>query len=79
MVWSLQKVKPILQEGKTKIGKKAKIVKIDVDKNPDIAKKYKIQEFPTLIIFENGKSLWRQSGVIPAYQLIELLKEHGAT
>ena len=71
-------MKPILQDVKTKLGDKAKIVKIDVDKNPSIASQYRIQGVPTLMIFRNGKNEWRQSGVLPADQLVSLLQQYGA-
>lgn len=66
---------PILEELKSKIGESATIIKIDVDKNPKVAAQYQIQGVPTLMIFKQGKMLWRQSGVIPASQLQKLLMQ----
>lgn len=67
---------PILQDVSKKVGGKATILKIDVDKNPKVAAKYQIQGVPTLMIFKNGKMLWRQSGVVAAPQLISLLEKN---
>lgn len=60
---------PILTEVKSKLGDKVSVVKIDVDKNPQAASSYQVRGVPTLILFKNGKILWRQSGVVAADDL----------
>ncbi len=69
-------MQPILTDLKSSMGEEAKIIKIDVDKNPQAAAKFQVQGVPTLIIFKNGEIKWRQSGVVPANQLEQLLKQH---
>ncbi len=67
---------PMLDDLKSKIGDKAKIIKVDVDKNPQAADKYGVRGVPTLIIFKQGKIMWRQSGVVPVNQLESVIKQY---
>lgn len=67
---------PILEDLKKKVDDRAVIVKIDVDKNPQAASAYQVQGVPTLILFKGGKTLWRQSGVVPANELERIIKQH---
>lgn len=68
---------PILKEAKDKLGDKATIIKIDVDKNRDAAMQFGIQGVPTLILFKNGEIKWRQSGVVPAATLVQVIDQYG--
>ncbi len=69
-------MKPILEELKNNLGEAVTIIKVDVDKNQQAAATYQIQGVPTLILFKNGQTLWRQSGVVPANTLQQIIKQH---
>ncbi|MCP9199190.1 thioredoxin [Gramella sp. BOM4] len=60
---------PILKQVKEELGDQVKIVKIDVDKNQELAGKYQVRGVPTMILFKNGEQVWRQSGVMPAEEI----------
>ena len=65
---------PILKQVKDEMGESIKIVKIDVDKNQSIASKYQVRGVPTMLLFKNGKQLWRQSGVLQKDAIVQIIK-----
>ncbi|WP_271783940.1 thioredoxin [Aquimarina algiphila] len=67
---------PILKEVKDDLGENIKIVKIDVDKNQPLASKYQVRGVPIMILFKDGKQLWRQSGVLQKNDLLNIISSH---
>ena len=67
---------PMLKQAKDEIGDKGVIIKIDVDKNPALAAKYQIKGVPTLMLFKNGKTIWRQSGALPKNEIVSKILEN---
>ncbi len=67
---------PIIKDVKAELGDGIKIVKIDVDKNQELAEKYQVRGVPTMMLFKNGQQLWRQSGVLQKQQIIEVIRSH---
>jgi thioredoxin 1 len=66
---------PILKEVKDNLGDRISIIKIDVDKNQQIASQYQVRGVPTMILFQEGKQLWRQSGVLDKSAIIKVILE----
>ena len=67
---------PILKQVKDEVQDNASIIKIDVDKNQHTAMTYQVTSVPTLMLFKQGKVLWRQSGVLQKNELVKKIKEH---
>jgi thioredoxin 1 len=67
---------PILKEVAAELGESVRVIKIDVDSNNQIAGRYSVQSVPTIIIFKNGRVVWRQSGVVSKNQLKSVLLQN---
>lgn len=68
-------MKPILEQVHLAMGDQVRILKVDVDKNPKAAQAFQIKGVPTLALFKKGKIVWRQSGVVPASLLQQMIKD----
>lgn len=71
-----QMMAPVLESLKSEVGAKARIVKVDIDKNPTAARKFGVQGVPTFILFKKGQQVWRQSGALPKYLLERAIEEY---
>ena len=69
-------MKPILEQVKDNLGEKARIIKIDVDKNPALAQQFNIRGVPTLALFKKGELKWLQAGVMQANQLENVIAQY---
>jgi thioredoxin 1 len=69
-------MQPVLEDTSRQMGDKVKIVKVDIDRNPLAASKFQVRGVPTLILFHKGKTIWRQSGVVPVHQLVRVLNSN---
>ncbi|RAR46890.1 thioredoxin [Flavobacterium lacus] len=67
---------PILKEVKDELGENISIIKIDVDKNQPLATQYQVRGVPTMMLFQNGKQLWRQSGVLSKQEIIKVIQNN---
>ena len=67
-------MQPILEDTSKQLGGKVKILKVDVDKNPLAASRFQVRGVPTLVLFSKGEMVWRQSGVVPAHQLVQIIE-----
>ena len=70
-----QMLAPILNEVKDYFGDKISIIKIDVDKNQDLAAKFQVRGVPTMMLFRKGSQLWRQSGVLQKEDIIQIITQ----
>ena len=64
---------PVLKQVKDTLGERVSIIKIDVDKNKELAAKYHVRGVPTMLLFKNGKQVWRQSGVLQKDEIIDII------
>ena len=69
-------MKPVLEQLHQKLGDQVRIIKVDIDQSPAAANAYQVQSVPTLILFQQGKTLWRSAGVMPAPQLESIIQQH---
>jgi len=67
---------PVIRDVAAALGDKAKVIKIDVDKNQELADALRIKGLPTLMIYKDGQMIWRQSGELDANTIIGLVQEH---
>ncbi|MGB0886465.1 MAG: thioredoxin, partial [Chitinophagales bacterium] len=65
---------PTLKQVANKLEGKARVIKIDIDKNESLASQLNVRSVPTLMVYKNGKQLWRQSGALSANDLTKLLE-----
>ena len=66
---------PVLKDVAAALGDRAKVIKIDIEKNKSLGEALRIKGLPTLIIYRNGEMKWRQSGELDANTLISRVKE----
>jgi thioredoxin 1 len=66
---------PVLKDVKDSLGERVSIIKIDVDKNQEIASSYQVRGVPTMMLFQKGVQLWRQSGVLSKDDIIKIILE----
>lgn len=66
---------PVLNQVKESLQDRITIIKIDVDKNQELAQKHQVCGVPTLMLFQEGKQLWRQSGVLAKEEIIKIILE----
>lgn len=74
--WSeeCETIHPILKDVSAAVGDKAVIIKINVDKNEDLAEALRIKTLPTFLIYKHGEMIWRKSGVMNANDLVFQIK-----
>lgn len=69
-------MQPVLRDVAAALGDKVKVIKIDVDKNNQLAEALRIKGLPTMVLYKNGEMKWRQSGEQDANTLISIVNEY---
>lgn len=67
---------PVLKEVAGRLNGRARIIKVDIDRNPEVAAHYQIQAVPTLVLFKNGQIIWRGTGLVSAAHLEKIITSH---
>lgn len=70
-----QSMHPVIKDVAAALGDKARVIKIDVDKNQELAEALRIKGLPTLMIYKDGQMKWRQSGELDANSIITIVQE----
>lgn len=71
-----QMLAPILKEVKESLGDRVSIIKVDVDKNQELATMQQVRGVPTMMLYQNGQQLWRQSGVLSKEEIIQVILDN---
>lgn len=66
----------VLDDLKKKMGEDIRILKVDVDANPSVSEHYHVQTVPTLILFRNGETVWRNSGALALSELVKIVQQY---
>ena len=67
---------PTIKEVASELKDKLKVIKIDVDKNNQLAQRYNVRSVPTMILFKNGRTAWRQSGALPKHMILQAVEQN---
>lgn len=65
---------PILHELARELQGRLRVIQVNVDRNPEISNRYRVQSIPTLMLFKQGNMVWKHSGVLPKHQLLEVVE-----
>ena len=67
---------PVLEQLKSEVGDRVRIIKLDVDRARSVAEQYGIMAVPTLMLFRDGKVLWRKSGSMSLGDLLDVIRQY---
>ena len=69
-----RKVEPVLEEIASEMGDKVRIVKLNIDENPETARAYRVMSVPTLTVFKGGEPVQSVAGAKPKGELVRLIE-----